>query len=35
VDELVQLTTHRVTKRFIREMRQEYGEDLTLSQLIE
>jgi hypothetical protein len=34
-DDLVQLSIHRVTERFIREMRQEYGEELTLSQLIE
>jgi hypothetical protein len=35
VDELVELTIHHVTPRFIREMRQKYGEHLNLEQLLD
>ena len=35
VEELVELGIHHVTPRFIREMRRKYGEDLSLSQLLE
>jgi hypothetical protein len=35
VDELVELSSNRVTKRIIREMRQEHGEDLTIAQLLD
>jgi hypothetical protein len=35
VDELVELTDHHVTPRFIREMGEQYGESLSLSQLLE
>ena len=35
LDELVELAIHHVTPRFIREMRRKYGEDLTLTQLLE
>jgi hypothetical protein len=34
-EELVELSSHHITKRFIREMRQEYGDDLTIAQLLE
>jgi hypothetical protein len=34
-DELVELSIHHVTPRFIREMRHQYGENLSLSQLLE
>jgi hypothetical protein len=34
-DELVELGIHHVTPRFIREMRRKYGEDLTLTQLLD
>jgi hypothetical protein len=35
VDEIVELSIHHVTPRFIREMRRQYGENLTLAQLLE
>jgi hypothetical protein len=35
VDELVEVNTHHITPRFIREMREQYGESLSLSQLLE
>ena len=34
-NKLVQLSDHRITKCFIREMRQEYGDDLAIAQLLE
>jgi hypothetical protein len=35
IDELVELSIHHVTPRFIHEMRRQYGENLSLSQLLE
>jgi hypothetical protein len=35
VDESVELSIHHVTPHFIREMRRQYGENLSLSQLLE
>jgi hypothetical protein len=35
MDELVELSIHHVTPRFIREMRSRFGEQLTINQLLE
>jgi hypothetical protein len=35
VDELVELSNHHITRRFLREMHQEYGDSLTIAQLLE
>ena len=35
VDELVELSIHHVTARFIRDVREKLGEDLTLEQILD
>jgi hypothetical protein len=35
IDELVELNIHHVTPRFIREMRQKYGEHLSIQNLLD